>query len=90
MRYQTTTELTPRQALEQALADFGPGVVGLQITSQSNLSLVFPDSPDLVVKFQLVDLVDVISAAGLTTARRVSTGNQGLSCPQHMRAAVHH
>ena len=41
MRYQTTTELTPRQALEQALADFGPGGVGLQITSQTNLSLVF-------------------------------------------------
>src|SRR4029434_686671 len=41
MRYQTTTELTPRQALEQALADFGPGGLGLQITSQTNLSLVF-------------------------------------------------
>jgi len=41
MRYQTTTELTPRQALEQALADFGPVGVGLQITSQSNLGLVF-------------------------------------------------
>ena len=41
MRYQTTTELTPRQALEQALADFGPGGVGLPITSQTNLSLVF-------------------------------------------------
>jgi hypothetical protein len=41
MRYQTTTALTPRQALEQALADFGPGGVGLPITSQTNLSLVF-------------------------------------------------
>jgi len=41
MRYQTTTELTPRQALEQALAAFGPGGVGLQITSQTNLGLVF-------------------------------------------------
>jgi hypothetical protein len=41
MRYQTTTVLTPRQALEQTLAAFGPGGVGLQITSQSNLSLVF-------------------------------------------------
>src|SRR5213595_2870158 len=41
MHYQTTTELTPRQALDQALADFGPGGVGLQITSQSNLGLVF-------------------------------------------------
>ena len=25
MRYQVTTPLTPREALEQALADFGPG-----------------------------------------------------------------
>jgi hypothetical protein len=41
MRYQTTTELTPRQALEQALATFGPGGGGLPITSQSNLSQVF-------------------------------------------------
>jgi hypothetical protein len=24
------------------------------------------------------------------TARRVSMGNQGLRCPHHMRAAVHH
>ena len=41
MRYQTTTELTPRQVLEQALADFGPDGVGLQTTSQTNLGLVF-------------------------------------------------
>ena len=41
MRYQVTTTLTPRQALEQALTDFGPGGVGLQITSQNNLRLVF-------------------------------------------------
>jgi len=41
MRYQTTTELTPQQALEQAIIDFGPGGVGLQITSQANLGLVF-------------------------------------------------
>lgn len=41
MRYQVTTTLTPRQALEQALTDFGPGGVGLQITSQTNLGLVF-------------------------------------------------
>src|SRR5712664_2139564 len=27
---------------------------------------------------------------GLTTARRVSTGNQGLSCPLHMTTDVHH
>ncbi len=41
MRYQVTTPLTPREALEQALADFGPGGLGLQRMSQTNLSLVF-------------------------------------------------
>jgi hypothetical protein len=41
MRYQVTTSRTPREALEQALADFGPGGLGLQLTSQTNLSLVF-------------------------------------------------
>ena len=40
MRYQVTTALTRRQALAQALADFGSGGVGLQITSQNNLGLV--------------------------------------------------
>jgi len=35
MRYQTITELTPHQAIEQALANFGPGGAGLQITSQT-------------------------------------------------------
>ena len=29
MRYEVVTELTPRQALEQALADFGSGGLGL-------------------------------------------------------------
>jgi hypothetical protein len=41
MRYQVTTPLTPREALEQALTDFGPSGLGLQILSQTNLSLVF-------------------------------------------------
>ncbi len=41
MRYQVTTPLTPREALEQALADFGPGGLGLQLTSQHNLDMVF-------------------------------------------------
>jgi hypothetical protein len=41
MRYQVTTTLTPREALEQALTDFGPGGLGLQTTSQTNLSLGF-------------------------------------------------
>ena len=41
MRYQVTTSRTPREALEQALADFGPSGLGLQLTSQTNLSLLF-------------------------------------------------
>jgi hypothetical protein len=41
MRYQVTTTYTPREALEQALADFGPGGLGLQLTSQQNLGIVF-------------------------------------------------
>src|SRR5262245_66639055 len=41
MRYEVDTELTPRQALEQALADFGSGGLGLQTMSQTNLGLVF-------------------------------------------------
>lgn len=41
MRYQVTIPLTPREALEQALADFGPSGLGLQLMSQTNLSLVF-------------------------------------------------
>src|SRR5438067_12816774 len=41
MRYQVTTPLTPREALELALADFGPGGLGLQLTSQHNLDIVF-------------------------------------------------
>jgi hypothetical protein len=40
MRYHVTTPLTPREALEQALADFGPDGLGLHLTSQTNLSLV--------------------------------------------------
>jgi hypothetical protein len=41
MWYQVTTPLTSREALEQALAAFGPGGVVLQITSQHNLDVVF-------------------------------------------------
>jgi hypothetical protein len=41
MRYQVTTPMTPRDVLEQALADFGPGGLGLPLMSQANLSLVF-------------------------------------------------
>jgi hypothetical protein len=41
MRYQVTTPLTPRAALAQALAAFGPGGLGLQLISQNNLDVVF-------------------------------------------------
>lgn len=41
MRYGVVTALTPREALEQAIAAFGPGGRGLQIVSQTNLRLVF-------------------------------------------------
>jgi hypothetical protein len=41
MRYQVTTALTPREALERAITHFGPGGVGLKILSQNNLGLVF-------------------------------------------------
>jgi hypothetical protein len=40
MRYQVATPLAPREALEQALTAFGPGGLGLQLTS-SHLDLVF-------------------------------------------------
>ena len=49
MRYQVTTTLTPREALEQALANFGPGGLGLQITSQTNLSLSFQGGGGYIV-----------------------------------------
>jgi hypothetical protein len=41
MRYQAITALTPCQALAQALAAFGPGRLGVQIASQTNLCLGF-------------------------------------------------
>ena len=41
MRYEVTTKLTPQQALERAVAYFGRGGQGLEITSQGDLSLVF-------------------------------------------------
>ena len=41
MRYETTTTMTPREALQQALATFGPGGLGLQVVAQHNLALVF-------------------------------------------------
>jgi len=41
MRYQVTTALTPHEALEHAMAHFGPGGLGLAVTSQTPLGLVF-------------------------------------------------
>jgi hypothetical protein len=41
MRYEVVTDLTPRQALEQAIVEFGPGGRGLTLQSQANLRLVF-------------------------------------------------
>ena len=49
MRYQVMTTRTPREALEQALTDFGPGGLGLQITSQTNLSLSFQGGGGYIV-----------------------------------------
>src|SRR5262245_13271232 len=40
MRYYVATPFAPRAALKQALAAFGPGGLGLQLTS-SQLTLVF-------------------------------------------------
>lgn len=41
MRYEVVTDLTPQQALEQAIATFGPRGLGLTLQTQRNLSLVF-------------------------------------------------
>jgi hypothetical protein len=41
MRYEVTTGLTPREALEQAIAYFGRGGMGLQAISQTPHSLLF-------------------------------------------------
>jgi hypothetical protein len=40
MRYEVTTGLTPREALDQAIAYFGRGGVGLQAISQTPHSLL--------------------------------------------------
>jgi len=64
MRYQVTTPLTPRAALEQALADFGPGGLGLQITSQANLALVFQGGGGHIA---------VTAAPGATTTLELET-----------------
>ena len=41
MRYDVTTKFTPQKALERAIAYFGRGGQGLEITRKGDLSLVF-------------------------------------------------
>jgi hypothetical protein len=41
LRYEVTTKLTPQEALERAIAYFGRGGQGLEITNKGDLSLVF-------------------------------------------------
>ena len=41
MRYEVTTKLTPQEALARAIAYFGHGGEGLEVTSRGGLSLVF-------------------------------------------------
>lgn len=41
MRYEVTTDATPREALEQAVIFFGPGGEGLQLTTKRPGSLIF-------------------------------------------------
>ena len=40
MRYEVTTGLTPHEALEQATAYFGPGGMGLHVSTQTRQRLV--------------------------------------------------
>jgi hypothetical protein len=40
MRYQVTTPLMPREALERTVIYFGPGGLGLAVTSQTPLSVI--------------------------------------------------
>jgi hypothetical protein len=41
MRYQATTEKSPQEAIERALAYFGPQGVGLELIDQSAMCLLF-------------------------------------------------
>jgi hypothetical protein len=41
LRYEVTTKLTPQEALARAIAYFGPGGQGLEITTKGDLYLVF-------------------------------------------------
>jgi hypothetical protein len=41
MRYEVTTSLTPEEVIEDALAFFGPGSTGLELTSQTAQGVVW-------------------------------------------------
>ena len=79
MRYEVVTELTPRQALEQALADFGPGGLGLQLTSQQNLALVFQGGGGYIA---------ITAQPGATTTLELETREWDYAVQQFM-ARVH-
>lgn len=79
MRYEVVTELTPRQALEQALADFGSGGLGLQITSHTNLGLVFQGGGGYIA---------ITARPGATTTLELETREWDYAVQQFM-ARVH-
>ena len=79
MRYEVVTELTPREALEQAIADFGPGGLGLAMRSQSNLSLVFQGGGGYIA---------VTAQPGATTTIELETREWDYAVQQFM-ARVH-
>ena len=41
MRYEVRTQLTSQEIIDRAIAHFGPGGVGLQLTAQQQLTFVF-------------------------------------------------
>jgi len=79
MRYEVVTELTPRQALEQALADFGSGGLGLQIVSHNNLALVFQGGGGYIA---------ITARPGATTTLELETREWDYAVRQFM-ARVH-
>ena len=79
MRYEVVTELTPRQALEQALADFGSGGLGLQIISHNNLGLVFQGGGGYIA---------ITAQPGATTTLELETREWDYAVQQFM-ARVH-
>ena len=79
MRYEVVTELTPRQALEQAMTDFGSGGLGLQITSHTNLGLVFQGGGGYIA---------ITARPGATTTLELETREWDYAVQQFM-ARVH-